>query len=131
MERLTKRNEMGVAVLRIPDNCENCNETIWTLHDIGNGNPIERLAHYEDLAEQGRLVELPCKLGDTIYDIYAVVKNGCGKIIPETVITIAIAEDRKGTFFYINRIRMDYSDFGKYVFFSSEEAEQALAERKE
>lgn len=27
----------------------------------------EKLKHYEDLAEQGRLVELPCGIGDIIY----------------------------------------------------------------
>ena len=29
----------------------------------------EQLKHYEDLAEKGLLVELPCKVGDTIYKI--------------------------------------------------------------
>ena len=28
---------------------------------------IKKLAHYEDLEEQGRLIELPCKVGDTVY----------------------------------------------------------------
>lgn len=28
---------------------------------------MNKLAHYEDLEEQGRLIELPCKLGDTIW----------------------------------------------------------------
>jgi len=28
----------------------------------------KRLAHYEDMEEQGRFVILPCKTGDTIYD---------------------------------------------------------------
>lgn len=30
-------------------------------------NYIDRLARYEDLEEQGRLVILPCKAGDTVY----------------------------------------------------------------
>ena len=28
---------------------------------------IDRLAYYEDLEEQGRLIVLPCKVGDTVY----------------------------------------------------------------
>ena len=28
---------------------------------------LEKLDHYEDLEEQGRLIELPCKIGDTVY----------------------------------------------------------------
>lgn len=27
----------------------------------------EKLAYYEDLEEQGKLIELPCKIGDTVY----------------------------------------------------------------
>lgn len=27
----------------------------------------DKLAHYENLEEQGRLIELPCKIGDTVY----------------------------------------------------------------
>lgn len=27
----------------------------------------DKLAHYEDLEEQGRLITLPCKIGDTVY----------------------------------------------------------------
>lgn len=29
----------------------------------------EKLKHYEDLEEAGRLIELPCKVGDTVYFI--------------------------------------------------------------
>lgn len=28
---------------------------------------LSKLYHYEDLEEQGRLIELPCKVGDTVY----------------------------------------------------------------
>lgn len=31
------------------------------------GDVIDKLAEYEDLEEQGRLVKLPCKVGDTVY----------------------------------------------------------------
>lgn len=33
------------------------------------GAAIDKLAEYEDLEEQGRLVVLPCKEGDTVYKI--------------------------------------------------------------
>lgn len=29
----------------------------------------DKLAHYENLEESGRLIELPCKIGDTVYGI--------------------------------------------------------------
>lgn len=35
----------------------------------GMADVIKKLAEYEDLEEQGRLIELPCKVGDIIYQI--------------------------------------------------------------
>lgn len=57
-ERLTIRSERGTAILKetdIKDRCEYCYEA------------TQKLAHYEDLEEQGKLIELPCKIGDTVY----------------------------------------------------------------
>lgn len=70
---------------------EHCDETtelmerVFTcIHDGGEFGQIEskrylehkqtaewlrELQKYEDLAEQGRLIELPCKIGDTVYGI--------------------------------------------------------------
>lgn len=67
MERLTTRNSEGVAVLKTPYQCERCDEVIYRLADYGNGEPIEKLASLEDLAEQGKLLKLPCAVGDTVY----------------------------------------------------------------
>lgn len=37
---------------------------------IGDDRPIiQRLGELEDKIEQGRLIELPCKVGDTIYEV--------------------------------------------------------------
>lgn len=69
MERLTTRNIAGVAVYKHPFECERCGETIWRLPDYGNGSPTEKLADYEDAEEQGFLLRLPCKVGDTIYEV--------------------------------------------------------------
>ena len=30
---------------------------------------LNKLAHYEDMEEQGRLIDLPCKVGDTVFSI--------------------------------------------------------------
>lgn len=67
MERLTTRNIAGVAVYKYPFECERCGETIWRLPDYGNCSPTEKLADYEDAEEQGLLLRLPCKVGDTVY----------------------------------------------------------------
>ena len=43
-----------------------------------HANYIDKLAAYEDAEEQGRLVILPCKVGDTVYylDPYDGIMNG-------------------------------------------------------
>lgn len=64
MSRLTikgydRTNKKPCHVLTMP-----VSEVKITLEDI-----IEKLAYYEDLEEQGLLLELPCKVGDELYRI--------------------------------------------------------------
>ena len=72
MERLTDRNADGnyfypkcfekcdgFGASRKCDKCE-----ITT-------SICEKLGKYEDLEEQGRLIKLPCKVGDTVYCIFS------------------------------------------------------------
>ena len=69
MERLTKRNEADTAYyypkcfekcdgLGTSEKCNNC----VLVNDV-----CEKLGEYEDLEEQGLLLKLPCKVGDTVY----------------------------------------------------------------
>lgn len=86
---------------------------------------LEKLAEYEDLEEQGRLVKLPCKIGDTVYDTTwrddvqekVVVK---GKTYCRTVRKHKVT---KSTFDY-----SDIKEFGKTVFLTKSEAETKLRE---
>ena len=60
MERLTKTYSDGThgASDSLP-----CGENSYDYKNL----LIERLGKYEDLEEQGRLLKLPCKMGDTVY----------------------------------------------------------------
>lgn len=68
MERLTDRNADGnyfypkcfekCGGLGASRKCDNCEITT---------SICEKLGKYEDLEEQGRLIKLPCKVGDTVY----------------------------------------------------------------
>lgn len=85
-----------------------------------------------DFADRSRFVELPCKVGDTVY----VVENIAGekKIIQDSVETIGIGYYAEGIEIYqFDGIKTDgyFSDFGKTVFLTKEAAEQALKEREE
>lgn len=91
-------------------------------------NLRETLKKYEDLEEQGRLVKLPCKVGDTVYGI------SMGKIITLTVNEISI--------FYLKgekiiNVKCQSNDefrnyvereFGKTVFLTEPEAKERLKE---
>lgn len=61
MERLTKYNSMGTAVLKHPFVCDRCDEIHYRLSDLGYGEPISELAKYEDLEEK---LNSLCKNGD-------------------------------------------------------------------
>ncbi|MBR2934892.1 MAG: hypothetical protein IKB79_04875 [Oscillospiraceae bacterium] len=90
-----------------------------------------RLAAYEDLEEQGHLMELPCKVGDTVYI--------SGHEYAAQIDEIVIKANGGITFFWLEYDRgpeleelWDYGEFtpediGKIVFLTREEAERALA----
>ena len=75
-----------------------------------------RLTDLEDKIENGTLVELPCKVGDAVYQVDS------ERIYKSTVKIIIYDTDG---------IAFDERAIGKSVFLTKEEAEKALAERKE
>lgn len=88
----------------------------------------ERLKEYEDLEEQGKLLKLPCAVGDTVY-----------RIIPKTYRKIAELKIKEfvvcenGLCFRTDKTDFSYScdEFGEYIFLTKEEAEAALREMNE
>lgn len=99
MKRLTKRE--GKHTIRIGNE--------WRRHDVG----WDKLAEYEDLIEQGLLLELPCKIGDIVYFIkpicnsnYCVCDGNCNNcldyIVSETKFKLDMI-DRLGEFYFITK----------------------------
>lgn len=89
---------------------------------------LAKLAHYEDLEESGRLVILPCEVGDYIYDISEFTD---GNEHPEMIVVrayyIELSLDADGEINYcIAGYDYKKEDFGKTVFRTIEEAEAAL-----
>ena len=96
----------------------------------------EKLKRYEDAEEQGLLLRLPCKVGDKIYQISE------NFIEPCTVETIFVSDDVDKDGNHCNMAEIHYSrydcpytsaeiyftDIGKTVFLTQEEAEAKLAE---
>ena len=153
MERLTKRDTDGQEMM----DCEKC-KADWTGK---HGKPmadctalycrnrlLDRLVAHEDIAElcggfdrlrelaeadeDGRVVVLPCKVGDTVWIVGAVRKLYSAKVRtffcghPSAV----RGRDPDGHIHMIRTTECDIpmQEFGKTVFLSREEAEKALQE---
>lgn len=134
MERLTGRDAYGDIV---------ANEEMQIIASRGATNDdlhriinhlAEKLCEYEDLEEQGRLLKLPCKVGDVVYQI----NRGANK----TVIPLQVIEYRfKIVGNYIRKkiccsddflckqpsIIYYAEDIGKTLFLTKSEAEAKLA----
>lgn len=129
MERLTERERnvdgTGVAKEEITDGL---------LKPFAD-KILTKLAVYEDLEEQGLLVRLPCKIGDTVYRVNAGAKQ---PIIPMTVSEIhflCYKNERTVRFDaidkeYMGESRYRLEDIGRIVFLTHEEAEKKLEEMK-
>lgn len=82
----------------------------------------ERLKHYEDLKEAGRLVELPCKIGDVAYGIRR--NAGGNDMVHEGIISeMYYTKDMKLMIVVAYVCR---GHLGGKVFLTREEAEAAL-----
>lgn len=80
---------------------------------------LRKLKAYEDLEEQGRLVVLPCKVGDTVYK----VNKASRKVTQHKVREI---EDEQVVF--ENYDYRSFNCFGKTLFLTKSEAEAKLKE---
>lgn len=122
MKRLTKRNIHGVPYYpECFDKCAGKGPSIkchccYFEHEI-----IIKLAGYEDLEEQGRLIKLPCKVGDKVYSVE------CNEIKEFIVSDFDVC--MKGIYAYQGYTFIGQMGFS--VFATKEKAEKALAEMGE
>ena len=128
MSRLTVRaEEDGVKAVWYGE------REVYLEGEIGYAE-ADKLAHYEDLEEQGRLIELPCKIGDTVYEVQEIRK----RIQEYTVVSVHhshcstlfgwMLKDEKGVYSNLNGFE-EYA-IGRTVFLNREAAEAKLAEVK-
>lgn len=138
-ERLTEIQSAGYDLKEL--NSEWCNkycekQKAYTCNECGIYQAIQKLAHYEDLDEQGLLLQLPCKVGDTIY-VNGIL--GVGEMGKYRVIRVDYHSNlaTKRSEFYIEALLMSNpttsigfydKEIGKTVFLTKAEAEQNLKE---
>ena len=107
MKRLTKWIDDGEKRQAIPDP---------EIRSNGHGKCCNKLAELEDLEEQGRLLRLPCKVGDSVYR-FGYADGKAYKVQKLVIRTLA------------NLVAiMESGEFGKSVFLHLEEAENKLKE---
>lgn len=129
MERLTESNPSWIDDELWERACEPDCEEIDAVY--------RKLKEYEDLEEQGRLVKLPCKVGDTVWD------NDCGRPCAYTITAFSFGEceeyicepvtTKEVVFYYANSSgsitgSFAESEIGKSVFLNKSEAEAKLKE---
>lgn len=119
MGRLTGRDEFGNADIIGVDGMDlQCNLGFDEFNKVTNA--LNKLAEYEDLEEQGKLLKLPCALGDIVY---AVCRGKNGPFIDEQKV-----EEISDCRIWTAVTCFDYDDFGQTFFFAKNEAEAALKE---
>ena len=87
---------------------------------------IDKLCIYEDLEEQGLLLRLPCKVGDTLcwIDAYGDLRNS-------EVNSMFVEQGIDGVIIETLICNISAKELGKTVFLTKEEAEAALEKMKE
>ena len=118
-ERLKAYEDSGLS----PQACANAREIEETLS--GCDYSISRMVELMKADKDGRVLILPCKVGDMAYWVHNGVITGCH--------VYRIQVNRKGTFVFL-KSTISHGGFrtdaclGKTVFLSREEAEKALQE---
>jgi hypothetical protein len=124
MERLTESNPSWIDDELWERACEPDCEEIDAVY--------RKLKDYEDLEEQGRLLKLPCKVGDTVYFAHH------DRVISSEVLSVKYhAEAENHGVFIRERLtidvegvsaEIDFGNIGKTVFLTKSEAEAKLKE---
>ena len=152
MERLTEKIGNTNCVKGCGSNCkygfQHCSKEDWenckTIDDV-----IDKLAQYEDLEEQGRLVILSCKVGDTVYLVDR-DENNKFKVYEGKWERVSLAQTSKDDSFNLcgeisydiydcfyddgrtmkrrMYVGQEHAEIGKVVFLTKSEAEQKLKE---
>lgn len=133
MERLTMTSDKGGVAFTFDLEVEATPQEIVKILRLA-----EKLKYYEDLEEQGRLLVLPCKIGDRLYWIDDEDDDGneglCIKQYNEDEKVQAIGIDKDGDIFVMLGIDKFFTApdtiGSQYALLTLEDAKKMLAEMK-
>ena len=126
MERLTIRNSDGSVSQPTDLKWAEALDRLAAYEDAG---PIDRLLELAEADKDGRLVVLPCKVGDTVW-----ITGSVRRLYSEKVRTFFCGNPSYGRGMADNSVQMirttgcdiPIREFGKTVFLTYEDAEKAL-----
>ena len=102
----------------VPEDCKNPKKAIVLTDD-----DVDKWHDYKNAEEQGLLLRLPCKVGDTVYYIE-------NNVIYEFIVYLFDIRPLQKFVCNYEGIRLNLKNFGKTVFPTKAEAEQKLKEMK-
>ena len=124
MKRLTERRPNGVINVNFIEVKESAMSRLAAIEDIlGDEYELERLRELAQADREGRVVVLPCNVGDTVYSAFPL----CGVNSHQ----IRCFERNKDGDFACSALMIPLSDFGKTAFTTREAAEAALKAREQ
>ena len=125
MKRLTEKQSAGYDLIEMQGKyCEeHCrHQDHRTCRNCAIYKAIQKLAHYEDLEEQGLLITLPCKVGDIVWTLKF------PEITKEDGSVWTVCDRKKQTVVPVKFTLFILNDIGVYYFLTKEEAEAKLKE---
>lgn len=118
MKRITEAVKVSGSIIK------------YKINKNQKSSAINKLGYLEDMEESGKMLLLPCGIGDTVY-----ANNNTFGILPYTVDCIVVEKDsivfQCSSYSYyecLDEIEVTASDFGKDVFLTKEEAEKLFNE---
>lgn len=121
-ERLAAYEDTGLTPAEVHSMSGEWYTMMSVLNSIGSYDRLRKLAEAD---KDGRLVVLPCKVGDTVWRI---VRDGEPHITRDEVRDMCFADDMTLCVELVGGRITFTQKFGKTVFLSREEAEKALQE---
>lgn len=127
-DRKTRMYEKACDIKYLETTMNNSTKEYWEHKQVAEY--LRKFKDYKDLEEQGRLVKLPCKVGDVVYVKMA---SYCKTHYVEAEVRDFVHFISCGfcavvTSKYFDKENIPFSEFGKTIFLTKEEVEAKLKE---